>query len=108
MASLTAVVQGNARCCAPCSLECQAAAREDQCPASCRQYEGNPTCCREAYEDPCPATCRDNPTQESCSRHSNIPGCYIPIEVPVGACGDLPQCEEAAERGQCLNECWLE
>jgi len=126
--------EGNSRCCAPCSLECQAAARNDQCLDACRQYEGNPTCCggcsqkcRDAarnkqtapecrqyrgnpdcyYEetDPCPATCRRDPEQPSCSRYSNIPGCYI---QPVVACGDLPQCEDAAKRGVCLNECWRE
>ena len=77
--------------------------------ASCRQYRGNPECYYEE-EDPCPATCRRDPTQESCSRYSNIPGCYIPPPPidDVKVCGDLPQCEEAAQRGQCLNECWLE
>ena len=77
--------------------------------ASCRQYRVNPEC---YYEDPCPATCNPklggDPTQESCSRYSNIPGCYIPDIDDVKVCGDLPQCEEAAQRGQCLNECWLE
>ena len=48
------LLQGNSRCCAPCSLECQTAARNDECPASCRQYEGNPTCC-----GGCPQKCID-------------------------------------------------
>ena len=48
------IAQGNSRCCAPCSLECQTAARNDECPASCRQYEGNPTCC-----GGCPQKCID-------------------------------------------------
>ena len=74
--------------------------------ASCRQYRGNPEC---YYEDPCPATCNPklggDPTQDFCLRYKNIPGCYVSTDT---ACGDLPQCEEAAQRGQCLNECWLE
>ena len=70
--------------------------------ASCRQYRGNPEC---YYEDPCPATCRRDTFQELCEPFKNILGCY---RSTVKVCGDLPQCEEAAERGQCLNECWLE
>ena len=76
--------------------------------ASCRQYRGNPECYYEE-EDPCPATYNPklggDPTQDFCLRYKNIPGCYVSTDT---ACGDLPQCEEAAQRGQCLNECWRE
>jgi len=104
-------------CCGGCPPECKDAARKcrdavekgdlrglDACnntPAGCRKYPGDD--CN--YSDPCPATCRRDGTQDICLRYRNIQGCYI---EPVLACEDLPQCREAAKRGECLNECYEE
>ena len=122
--------EGNSRCCAPCSLTCQSAASKDQCPRECTQFEGNPKCCGGCsekckkgardqetlaecrqyrgnpecyYEDPCPSRCRSDPTRSDCESYKNIPGCYI---APVIASLCDEDCEAAASKGECTNECW--
>jgi len=73
--------EGNSRCCAPCSLTCQNAARNDQCPRECTQYEGNPKCCGGCSEQ-CKKGARDKQTLRECRQYRGNPECYYEDPCP--------------------------
>jgi len=85
--------EGNSRCCAPCSLTCQDAARDDQCPGECAQYEGNPKCCGGCSEL-CKKGARDEQTLPECRQYRGNPECYYEDLCPA-------QCRRDPERGEC-------
>jgi len=104
----------NARCCGGCPPQCKDYSQRCQnavetgnnpvgaCrnpPPECSQYGSK---C--LYRDPCPETCRENPEQDYCRNFQDILGCYR--DTVVVPCEEKPQCYEAAQRGECLNECY--
>jgi len=100
--------RGDDKCCAPCPSSCLAdAAARNQCKPECQRYSDNPKCCFD-----CPKKCRDDAragtSNESCRRYNNIPGCFVePVVVEIETCQDYnPECFEAAQSGQCSNECY--